>query len=133
MSHTSQSTLDRTNARRYGWELGSAMAAYTILLVLALSLYNEGGSTAANLALMLMPVVPALGIAWACLRMVQRSDEFVRARQLEAVAIGFVLAMVAAVTMGFLTNVVAIPVAPWIIYGFGMAGWAGGTVVRSRA
>lgn len=48
-------------------------------------------------------------------------------------AIGFVLAMVAAVTMGFLTNVVAIPVAPWIIYGFGMAGWAGGTVVRSRA
>lgn len=133
MSPTSHSTLDRINARRYGWELGSALVAYTILLVVALTLHDEDGSTTAIVVLMLLPVAPALGIAWAALRMVQRSHEFVRSRQLEAIAIGFVLAMIAAVTLGFLTIVVAIPAAPWIVYGIGMSGWASGAVVRSRA
>lgn len=126
------STLDRTNSRAYLLELGGSMLAYVVLLVVALVLFDDARSTAVNVAVMLLPVLPAIGIAWACLRMLRRSDEFQRARQLESIAVGFVLAMLAAVTLGFVTNVVDVPGAPWIVYGIGMAGWAFGAVAQAR-
>lgn len=135
MTESATSTLDRRNNRAYFKELGGSMLAYVVLLVVALTLFDEARSDAVNLAVMLLPVLPvlpAIGIAWACVRMLQRSDEFVRSRQLEAIAIGFVLAMLASVTLGFLTNVVTIPGVPWIVYGIGMAGWAFGAIVRGR-
>lgn len=132
MATEGTSTVERTNNRRYAWELGLGLLAYGVVLVMALTLHDEAASDARNLALMLLPVMPALGIAWACIRMVRRADEYVRSVHLEALAIGFVLAMVAAVTLGFLEIVVPVQGTGWIIYAVGMVGWGVGAGVRSR-
>lgn len=133
MNRSEASTIDRTNTRTYFRELGASLVAYVALVAVATTFVDDDGSSLGNVGLMLLPVVPAIGIAWACLRMLKRSDEFVRSRQLEAIAIGFVLAMLASVTLGFVVNVVDVPAAPWIIYVVGMMGWGLASIVRIRA
>lgn len=132
MATEGTSTIERANNRRYAWEFGLSMLAYAVVLVVAMTLYDEAASDARNLALVLLPVVPALGVAWACIRMVHRADEYLRSVHLEGLSIGFVLAMVAAVTLGFLEIVVPVRGTGWIVYGVGMAGWAVGVQVRSH-
>lgn len=72
----------------------------------------------------LLPVIPALGLVRAVVRHVRRIDEYQRLLSLEGLAVGFAIAMIAAVTVGFL-GIGGLPMraAGWVVYAAGMAGW----------
>jgi hypothetical protein len=61
----------------------------------------------------------------AVFRQVRRVDEYQRLLLLGSLAVGFAVAMLAAITLGFLTIAgLRLPDAPWIVFGAGMLGWA---------
>jgi hypothetical protein len=73
----------------------------------------------------LLPVVPAAWMVRAVLRHVRRVDEYQKLLQLESPAAGFAVAMLAAITPGFLALAGFRPTGgPWIVYSAGMLGWA---------
>jgi hypothetical protein len=87
--------------------------------------------------LLLLPLLPALWAMRAVIRSLQRSDEFERMVQLQAMAVGFGPAMVAAMTVGFL-GIHAEPnrfnqVSPWIIFSVAVLAWGVTAAVHSAS
>jgi hypothetical protein len=62
----------------------------------------DGRANALNVVWSLLPLAPALWLVWAQLRSLRRADEYQRVLQLEAMAIGFAVAMVLALLGGLL-------------------------------
>lgn len=62
----------------------------------------DGGASAWNLAWSLLPIVPTLWLVWGQLRSLRRADEYQRVVQLEAMAIGFAVMVVASLTAGLI-------------------------------
>jgi hypothetical protein len=62
----------------------------------------DGGASAWNLVWSILPIVPALWLVRAQLRGLARADEYQRTVQLEAMAVGFGVAIVASMTGGLL-------------------------------
>jgi hypothetical protein len=114
---------DRARARAYNREFWPGIAAY----VLATGLVSWGvdGHSPWRFLWALVPVIPAAWIVRAVLRHVRRVDEYQRLMLLESFAVGFAVAMLAAITLGFLAAAgLRLESAPWIVYGIGMLGWA---------
>lgn len=124
---------DRARSRAYLLEFGIAMGAYVVVLVAVLLWGDMNGHAPWRLALAVLPAVPAAGIAWAVLRHVRRVDEYQRRILLEGLAVGFALAMIAAITLGLLSAAgLVLAAAPWIVYAVGMVGWAIAGGIASR-
>jgi hypothetical protein len=93
-----------TPARRYFIEFGGAMAAYTVLLMVSVTVLNTVDSGAWRYAVAVLPVAP-LGFALrAFIRHLRRLDELQRRTQLEALAVGFGATIMITITYGFLEN-----------------------------
>lgn len=59
------------------------------------------------------------------MRHLRRIDEYQRLLQLEAIATGFAVSMIAAITLGFVgVGGIATRAGGWIVYSAGMATWA---------
>jgi hypothetical protein len=124
---------DRARSRVYLREFGIAMGAYVVVLVAVLLWGDVDGHSPWRYALVALPAVPAIGIAWAVLRHIRRVDEYQRRILLEGLAAGFALAMVAAVTLGLLAAAgLVLAASPWIVYAVGMLGWVVAGAVASR-
>jgi hypothetical protein len=124
---------DRARSRAYYREFGVAMGAYLVVLVAVTVWGGLHGHSPARFALAVLPAIPAAGVAWAVLRHVRRIDDYQRRILLEGVAMGFALAMLAAITLGLLAAAgLVVPGSAWIIYGIGMVSWAIGSGVASR-
>jgi hypothetical protein len=55
----------------------------------------------------------------------RRVDEYQKLLLLQSLAVGFAVAMLAAITLGLLATAgLRLADAPWIVYGAGMLGWA---------
>jgi hypothetical protein len=78
-------------------------------------------------------VLPALLVVRAVVRHLRRIDEYQRGLLLQGMSVGFGVAMVTAVTMGFL-GIAGLGgvLTGWIVYGAGMLGWIVGSAVASR-
>lgn len=77
-------------------------------------------------AVALIPILPALWGVRAVGRHLERIDEMQRGAQLVAMSVGFGVAMVVALTIGFLSTagLDTDRWGSWLIYAAGMAGWA---------
>ena len=124
---------DRIRTRAYLRDFGLAMAGYAIVLTAVLVWGHLDGSSPSRFLWALLPVVPALFIVRAVLRHVDRVDDYQRLILLKGLGVGFAVAMVAAVTVGFLGVAgMALRDAGWIIYAAGMLGWLGTSLVAQK-
>ena len=88
-----------------------------------------------HLGVALLPLIPAVWLAWAQWRMLRRSDEFQRLAHLEALAIGFAVAMLAALTGGLLDAANIGSTAQWLQITFtgGILAWVVALALRLRS
>ena len=93
----------RSAARAYTRELGLAMAAYVIVVLISIRLVS-GLDQPIKTLVALTPLVPASLALYAYLRFLSRMDELGRRIQAEALAFGFGSAGMLTFAYGFLEN-----------------------------
>lgn len=96
--------LERDARRRYFWELGSAMVFYAAVLAISLRLVDAMEPGSLRTALALAPAIPVFVLIWVIARQYRRSDEFVRLRHLESMAVAFGVTAGITFTYGFLES-----------------------------
>jgi len=124
---------DRAKARAYSRDFWPGMAAYALVLTAVLTWGDLDGHSPWRFVWALAPVLPAAWIVLAVLRQVRRADEYQRLLLLRSLAVGFAVAMLAAITLGFLTIAgLQLADAPWIVFAAGMLGWGLTGIVVGR-
>lgn len=98
---TSTSDVERERAALR--DVAPGLIALLVLQGSLLIVDPDGGATAANVVWSLLPLVPIGWLVWAQVRSLRRADEFQRMIQLEAMAIGFGVVIIAA-TVGSLLD-----------------------------
>ncbi len=90
---------------RYLIELGLALLAYAVLLVVSLVTVNQVSAPLARTLISLAPMLPAAFVVSAVVRQLRRIDEMQRRIQLEALGLAFAGTAVLSFGYGFLENV----------------------------
>lgn len=123
------SAADKDMRNSYLREFIPAIACFGILLAIVEVTVDENTSGAR--LWVLLPVLPMIGIAVALYRAVQRADEYGRIVMLECMALGFGVAMIVAMGLGFLGGVGATwTYGGWVVFGAGMTAWSVALLVR---
>lgn len=119
---------ERRMAQAYYREFGPAMLGYVIVLLAIIVLVDLDSSGGWKYPLALLPIIPAVWGVRAVARHLGRIDEMQRSLQVDGMAVGFGLAMITAMTVGFLAmaGLDTSRWGPWLIYSVGMLGWIGG-------
>ena len=119
--------------RLYLKEFSLAMAAYVVVLLIAVTLINISPSSAWwRIPLALSPVVPIIFAMFAYMRFVSHIDELQRRIQFEALAFGFGISGILAFSYGFLEDV-GFPHLSWtFVFPLMIAFWGIGAVIASR-
>jgi hypothetical protein len=100
------------------------IAGYVIVLTAVITWGHLDGHSPWRYVWALLPVIPALWIVRAVVRRIGRIDDYQRLLLLRGLAVGFAIAMLASLTVGFLGIAgLELPAGGWIIYGAGMLGW----------
>jgi hypothetical protein len=123
-------TTERRRNRAYLRDLLIAVVGYCAVLAVVRVVAGRHLDGALEWALALLPVLPVLWGVRAVIRHLRRIDEYQRLLQLEALAAGFGVAMVTALTLGFIGSTGADT--GWIVYVAGMITWAAVVIVQSR-
>ncbi|MEP7456822.1 hypothetical protein [Phyllobacterium sp. SB3] len=119
-----------TKFRRYVFELGVALAAYIICLVLSLRLLSLGGqSELMRLVITLLPMLPGLVICWVVLRGLRRLDELARKIQLEAIGVAFAGTALVTFSYGFLENIGLPSLSMFVVWPLMASLWFVGTII----
>lgn len=114
-------------------EFLSAMAAYVVVLVVAITLINLSPSTAWWRApLALAPVIPAIFGILAYMRFVGRIDELQRRIQFEGIAFSFGVVGILTFSYGFLENVGFPHINVLWVFPLMIALWGIGTAIAAR-
>jgi hypothetical protein len=129
-----RSNGDRARDRAYHREFWPGIIGYCVILVTAVSWGGLDGDSPWRFVWALAPVVPAAWVVRAVFRHVRRVDEYQKLLLIQSIGVGFAVAMLTAISLGFLAIAgLELTEAPWIIYGAGMLGWAiTGTCVGRR-
>lgn len=135
LDNGSKSAGDRARACAYNRDFWPGMVAYGIVLTAVLIWGHLDGQSSWRYLWALLPVVPVVWIARAVVRHVRRIDDYQRLLQLQGLAVGFAVAMIASLTVGFL-GIAGLQLsdhglAGWIVYIAGMGGWAATAAVLS--
>jgi hypothetical protein len=127
-----QSDAMKAAGRRYLVEFGGAMAAYTVLLIVSVTVLQAGGVGGWRYAIALLPVIPLPFGILAFLRLMRKMDELQRRIQLEAIGFAFGTTMLITITMGFLENA-GLPRMSWIwVTPLMIALWSLGRLAANR-
>ncbi len=122
------SASDRLQKRLYRREFGFAMGVYLILWA-ALSFLTEREGVSDTWWMVLF--LPLIAAAITGLRSYLRADEYQRMRQLQAIAVGFVAAMLASLFLGLMGAAgVATVWSGWVVYSVGMLSWCAAALVQ---
>jgi len=129
----SETTLEQRQHSAYLRDFLPSIIGYAVILAISIALVGDDIDSIGEWILVMLPVVPALWGVRAIVRHLRRVDEYQRLIQLEAMAAGFGVSMVASITLGFVgVGGTATVGAGWIIYGVGMLTWAIVAMLRSR-
>lgn len=129
-----ESRTDVANRAAYRRDMLPAIVGYAVLLAIAVAVVGDDVESIGEWAITLAPAIPALWGVRAVVRHLRRVDDYQRMLQLEAMASGFGVAMVVALTLGIVGAAGVASVATgWIVYGAGMLAWAGVAAVQGRA
>jgi hypothetical protein len=133
--HHQTSEFDRRQNRAGLRDAIPAVVALVVSEVIVASLDLHGDTNRWHLAVALLPLIPASWLAWVQWRVLRRSDEFQRIAHLEALAIGFAVAMLAALTGGLLDAANVGSTAQWLQITFigGVLGWVAALALRLRS
>ncbi len=124
---------DRSRTRAYLRDFLPGVVGYAVVLVPVLTWGQLDGSNPLRFVWALLPVIPALWMVRAVLRHVDRVDDYQRLLLLKGLGVGFAVAMVASVTVGFLGAAgLVMSDAGWVIYAAGMLGWVGASLVGQK-
>jgi len=115
---------DRARARAYNRDFWPSIVGYLVVLGVVLVWGHLDGTSPWRYLWAVLPVVPAAGIARAVLHHLRRIDDYQGLLMLRGLGVGFAVAMVAALTVGFL-GIAGLPMrlSGWIVYSAGMFGW----------
>lgn len=128
---TEQTAAERSNVRRYTWQMAAAAALYVGLIVGGSALADP--DSPAGAVLELLPIIPVVWMLLAALRFVRGLDEYLRPLMMAAAGVGFVAAMLAAVVLGMIEGVVGgIPHLVWGVFVTGMSAWGLAAMVLTR-
>jgi hypothetical protein len=117
---------------RYVAVMCLSLALYSIVLVISLSWLKAGVEGPLKFAIAVMPVMPALGVSLAVVRLLESMDELQRRIQLESLAFGFAAAAVATFTYGFLQNA-GLPEVNWVwVWPVMAVSWIVGVLLARR-
>ncbi len=132
---TERTEHERRTAAAYLREFFIAVVGYAVTLVAIIALVDFDTAGGWKYVVALLPVIPALWGVLAIARHLRRIDEMQRSILVDGMAVGFGLAMVAAMTVGFLAmaGLDADRWGPWAIYSIGMLGWIAGQVRSARS
>lgn len=130
---TSSSTGDRARSSAYHRDFWPGIVGYAVVLILVLTFGGLDGTGPWRYVWAVLPVVPALWVVRAVLRHARRVDDYQRLLLLQGLGAGFAVAMLAALTVGFL-GIAGLDVRAggWVVYGAGMLGWAVASALASR-
>jgi hypothetical protein len=124
---------ERAISKAYQREFWPAMIGYLVVLVPVMVWGGLDGDSPWRFVWAVLPVIPMLWVVIAILRHIRRIDDYQRFLLLQGLGVGFAVAMISSVTVGFLAIAgLAIPLAGWIIYGAGMLGFAIMSAVARR-
>jgi len=104
LDKTSRSEGDRARARAYYWDFWPSMVAYGLTLTAVLIWGHLDGQSPSRYLWALVPVLPMLWTVRAVMRHLTRIDDYQRLLLLKGLAVGFAVAMIASITMGFLAS-----------------------------
>jgi hypothetical protein len=99
--------------RRYTFSMVGALSLYAFALVVSLRWLHYKPEAPWKYAIAVLPVLPALWIPVAAIRLFRAIDELQKQIQLEALAFGFIGTAVLTITYGFLQNA-GLPELSWI-------------------
>jgi hypothetical protein len=124
---------DTARARAYYRDFLPGIGAYLLVLAAVLAWGHLDGTGPARWAWALAPVLPAAWIVRAVVRHLHRLDDYQRLLQLQGLGVGFAVAMLSAVTVGFL-GIAGLPAmaAGWIVFAVGMAAWLVAATIASN-
>jgi uncharacterized membrane protein len=117
---------DRVRARLFLLDFAPGVIGYLAVLAAVVVWGHLDGQSAWRHLWAVLPVVPALWVVRAVGRHIGRVDEYQRLLMLKGIAGGLGVAMIVAITMGFLGIAglrTSPPITGWIVYSAGMAGW----------
>ena len=131
---TERTDVERQAARTYLREFLPAIIGYSLVLALIMVVVDFENAGAWKYAVALLPMIPAAWGAVAIGRHLRRVDELQRMVMVSGLSVGFGVAMVTAMTFGFLAmaGLDVGRVSPWIIYSAGLIGWMVGSGMASR-
>ena len=95
---------EREATRKYLIEFGGAMALYLVVLFFSLQGAKQLAEGLGRTVLLLSPMIPVALVLWAYMRQLKRMDEFVRLRNLQALALAGGITAGFTLTYGFLEN-----------------------------
>ena len=129
-----RTAYERSNAKAYLFEFLPAMVAYSVILVAVIVLVDFDTAGSWKYVVALLPIIPALFGARAAARHYSRIDELDRVITSGGWATGFAVAMITALTIGFLgmAGLDTGKGGPWIVYSLGMLGWIVGAAITQR-
>lgn len=133
LDNTPESAGDRVRARAYHRDFWPSIIGYVVVLTAVLIWGGLDGESPWRFLWALLPVVPALWMVRAVLRHVRRIDDYQQLLLLQGLAVGFAIAMIASLTVGFL-GIAGLPMqgTGWVIYSAGMLGWLVATQLAHR-
>jgi hypothetical protein len=134
MSEERKSVLERRQDRA---AICDAIPAVVVLVVsegIVASLDLDATSNRWHLLIALSPLLAGVWLAWVQLRTIRRCDEYQRTVHLEAISIGFAVAMLVAMTGGLLDAVDVGSSAQSLQLTFiaGVLSWVGALAIRMR-
>ena len=130
-----RSDFDRRQTRA-GWrDAAPAVAALVVSEIVVAAVELDAASNRWHIAVALLPLLPAVWLVWVQWRVLRRSDEFQRTAHLEAMAIGFGVAVLAALTGGLLHSAHVGSQAQWLQITFigGILAWVAALALRLRS
>lgn len=123
---------ERQVTRRYGRRLAVAIGAYSVVTVAAGLLLDRDLPRALQVVIALAPMVPALGIPFAVVRLLRETDELQRRILLEALAAAFAAGSLLTFGYGWL-QLAGAPEASWfLVWPVYAACWAVATAVAQH-
>ncbi len=124
---------DRARTRAYQRDFWPGMVGYAVVLTAVIGAGQLDGHSPWRFVWAVLPVVPAIWVVRAVVRHLARIDDYQRFLLLQGLAVGFAVAMVAALTIGFLDLAkFGVPAPGWIIYSAGMLGWLAGAFTARK-
>lgn len=124
MSDTSRTRAERRSVLRYVADMSAAAVLFIALFLIVPGVLDPAPGSAEAILLACTALIPVVMFVVAVARFLARADEFQRLTALRAFAVGFGVAMFAAMAVAILEGAgLAIPSGVWIVFLAGMSAW----------